>query len=110
MRELTLTQILLDTALENANSRRILNITLLIGPFSEEREESIRFYWRDLAKGTPGEGAKLNFEHINAEPRCLACGGTMDLEDNQSLCRFCQNDRSQVFGGDEVRLERVVIE
>lgn len=110
MHELPLTQTLLDTALENAKPKRILNITLLIGPFSEQREEAIRFYWRDLAKGTLGEGARVHFEHINAEPRCLACGATLNPEDTQSICRFCQNGSLKLLGSNEVRLESVEVE
>ena len=62
MRELKLTQRLLDLALEKASSKQIVRVNLLIGPFSEEREESIQFYWKDLAKGSLGEGAELHFE------------------------------------------------
>src|SRR5512143_310218 len=110
MHEFSLTQNLLDIALKNANSRRIVNITLLIGPFSDEREESIQFYWRDLAKGTLGEGARLHFRRVKAEMKCLACGGTFNLEDNTSLCVYCHSDRLQMLSGDEVRLESMEVE
>ena len=39
MHEFSITQKLLDVALTKAKSRRIVNVNLLIGPFSEEREE-----------------------------------------------------------------------
>lgn len=110
MRELDLTQHLLNVALKNANTKRIVRVHMLIGPFSEEREETIRFYWRDLAKGTPGEGAMLHFQHLNVETRCLACGGTFDFENNTSLCMYCQSDRLQLLPGDEVRLESIDVE
>lgn len=110
MHEFSLTQNLLDIALKNADSKRIVNVNLLIGPFSDEREESIRFYWRDLAKGTPGEGAQLNFQRVKAEMKCLACGATFNLEDEQSLCMYCQSDRLQLLSGDEVKLESIDVE
>lgn len=110
MHELSLTQNLLDIALKNANSQRILHVNLLIGPFSDEREESIRFYWRDLSRGTLGEGAQLHFQRVKAEMKCLACGGTFDPEDGQSLCIYCQSDRLQLLSGDEVRLESIDVE
>lgn len=110
MRELSLTQTLLDTALKRANSRRIVNVNLLIGPFSEEREENIRFYWRDLAKGTFGEGATLHFNHIATDMRCVACGGTFDLESGQSMCIYCRNNPPQSMNGEEVRLESIDVE
>lgn len=110
MHEFSLTQNLLDIALKNANSRRIVNVHLWIGPFSDEREESIEFYWRDLAKGTLGEGARLHFKRVKAEMKCLACGGTFNLEDGQSLCVYCKSDRLQLLSGDEVRLESIDVE
>ena len=76
MREFALTQKLLNRALEIANSTQIVRINLLIGPFSEERENSIRFYWKDLAKGSFGEGAELHFDQVQVEMRCFDCTGT----------------------------------
>src|SRR5512135_2815795 len=110
MHEFSLTQNLLETALKNANSKRIVNVHLLIGSFSEEREESIQLYWRDLAKGTLGEDAKLHFQHVKADMKCLGCGGTFNLEDGESLCAYCQSDRSQPLSKDEVRLESIDVE
>jgi hydrogenase nickel incorporation protein HypA/HybF len=110
MHEFSITQTLLDIALKSANSRRIVKVNLLIGPFSEEREESIRFYWRDLAKGTLGEGARLHFEHAKPEMKCLACGGTFNQEGTESLCAYCQSDHLQSLGDEEVRLESIDVE
>lgn len=110
MHEFSLTKNLLDNVLKNADSKRIVNVNLLIGSFSEQREESIRCYWRDLAKGTPGEGARLHFSHVKAETKCLACGGTFNLEDGESLCLYCQNNRLQLSSRDEVRLESIDLE
>jgi hydrogenase nickel incorporation protein HypA/HybF len=109
MHEFSLTQKLLDGALTKAKSRRILNVNLLIGSFSEEREESIRFYWKDLAKGTYGEGAELHFEHVEAEMKCFGCGGALSFEEG-SLCRYCQDDRLQSLSGEDVELESIEVE
>jgi hydrogenase nickel incorporation protein HypA/HybF len=110
MHEFMITQNLLDTALRKAKSRRIVNVNLLIGSFSEEREESIQFYWRDLAKGTRGENAKLHFEHVEADMKCFGCGGTLSLDGEGSICRYCQNDRLQLLSGEDVKLESIEVE
>lgn len=110
MHEFSITQNLLEVALKKADSKRIVHVNLLIGPFSDEREETIRFYWRDLAKGTSGEGARLHFRHASTEMKCLACGGTFSLDDDQSICAYCQSDRSQMLGGDEIKLESIDVE
>lgn len=110
MRELYLTQNLLDTALKSAESKRIVKVNLLIGPFSDDREESIQFYWRDLAKGTPGEGAKINFQRVPVEMKCLECGGTFLFEGEGSMCVYCQSQRLQLLDEEEVRLESIDVE
>ena len=110
MREFSHTQRLLDRAVEDAGSKRIVRVSLLIGPFSEGREESIRFYWRDLAKGSPGEGAELHFEHTPVEVKCLDCTGSVWLDEETSMCEFCYGERSQLFSGEDVRLESLELE
>jgi hydrogenase nickel insertion protein HypA len=110
MREFKITQRLLGLALEKASSKQIVRVNLLIGPFSEEREESIQFYWKDLAKGSFGEGAELHFEHVPVDMNCLDCTGTFYLDEATSMCEFCENERLQLFSGDDVRLESIVLE
>ena len=110
MHELSLTQNLLDQALKNADSKRIVHVNLWIGPFSEDREESIKFYWRDLAKGTSGEGAQLHFQHVTVNMKCIECGGTFTFEDEGSICMYCQGNYSKLLDEDEVKLESIDLE
>jgi len=110
MHEFSHTQSLLECALIKADSKRIVRLNLLIGPFSNEREESIRFYWRELAKGSPGEGAELHFEHLPIEANCLSCTGTLYLDEATSMCKFCYRESSQISSGEDVRLESLELE
>ena len=109
MHEFSRTQNLLDLALKKSNSKRIKCVNLLIGPFSEEREESIEFYWKDLSKGSLGEGAELHFEQLPVEIKCLDCTGVLYLEDETSMCEFCSNERLQLSKGEDVRLESIEV-
>ena len=112
MHEFSLTQNLLDLALKQANTKRIVRVNLLIGPFSEEREESIHFYWKDLAKGSPAEGAELHVRHVPVEMRCLDCSGAFYLDEEQegSMCMFCASEHLILLHGEEVRLEKIEVE
>jgi Zn finger protein HypA/HybF involved in hydrogenase expression len=110
MREFALTQKLIDLALQKADSKRIVRVHLLIGPFSEQREESIAFYWKDLAKDSPGEGAELHFEHMPFQMKCLDCSGIFYLDEEASLCKYCFNERLQRLSGDDVSLESIEVE
>ena len=109
MHEFSITQNLLDIALKESDSRQIVRVHLSIGPFSEEREDSIRFYWKDLAKGSPAEGAELQFERLPIELKCLNCTGTFYLDGELSMCQFCHVGRLQILSGEEVKLERVEV-
>jgi len=109
MHEFSLTQDLLDRAIRIANARQIVRVNLLIGPLSEEREESIEFYWKDLAKGSLGEGAELHFEQLAFEIKCLDCTGACYLEEEPSMCEFCSKERLQFSEGEDVRLESIEV-
>jgi Zn finger protein HypA/HybF involved in hydrogenase expression len=112
MRDFVLTQKLLDRALKNANTKRIVRVNLMIGPFSEEREDSIQFYWKDLARGSCGEGAVLHFDHARAEMKCFDCSGSfyMDGDEEVSMCKYCGADHYQWLDGDDVLLESIEVE
>jgi hydrogenase nickel incorporation protein HypA/HybF len=112
MHEFTLTQTLLERALEAAQSKRIVRVNLLIGSFSEEREESIRFYWRDLARGSNGEDAKLHFDRVKAEMKCLDCSGIFYLDGDEeiSMCKYCDGEHLELLAEEDVRLESIEVE
>jgi len=110
MHELSLTENLLDVTLENAGTRKIIHVNLLIGEFSHEREESIQFYWDDLAKGTSAENAQLLFKRVDAEMKCLACETVFHPEDEAAFCPNCQSHRFTLLSGDDVKLESIDVE
>jgi hydrogenase nickel incorporation protein HypA/HybF len=111
MHEFSRTQSLLDLALKQSNSRRIKRVSLLIGPFSDEREDTIRFYWKDLAKGSLGEGAEVRFEHASVEMKCFDCSGTFSLDDEEgSLCKFCFGNHLQLPDEEDIKLESIELE
>jgi hydrogenase nickel insertion protein HypA len=110
MHEFDLTQNLLDRALQDANSKRIKRVNLLIGPFSEEREDAIQFYWKDLAKGSFGEGAELHFDHVKPVMRCFDCTGAVCLDEKESMCKYCFSEHLQVLRDEDVLLESIEVE
>jgi hydrogenase nickel incorporation protein HypA/HybF len=110
MHELSLTQNILDLALRNAGDKRILRVNLRVGQFSDEREESIRFYWNDLVKDTLAQDADLHFQHVSAQMKCLECGMIFDPKEETSMCPQCFNHRLKLLSGDDVRLESIDVE
>jgi len=110
MHELSLTQNILELALKHAGAKKILRVNLLIGQLSDEREESIRFYWEDLAQGTIAQGAKLRFQYMDAEMKCLECGTIFHPKEETSLCPSCQSRRLTLLSGDDVKIESIDVE
>jgi hydrogenase nickel incorporation protein HypA/HybF len=110
MHEYSLTQNLLDVTLKHAGARRIMNVNLLIGEFSDEREEAIQFYWDDLAQGTSAEMAQLHFQRVNAVMKCLECETVFHPDDEAGFCPDCQSHRLKLLSGDDVKLESIDVE
>lgn len=110
MHELSLTRNILGTALKNAGEKRILRVNLLMGPLSDEREESIRFYWNDLAKGTLARDAELYFQRVPREMKCLECGTIFQFEEQTSMCPHCYSHRLRLMTGADVRLDSIDVE
>jgi len=110
MHELSLTQNILDVALLSAGKKRLVRVNLLIGQFSDEREEAIRFYWDDLAKDTPACTAELTFQWVKAEMKCLDCGTIFYPAEETALCPVCQSYHLKLLSGDDVRLDSIDVE
>lgn len=110
MHELSLTQNILDIALKNADAKKLLCVNLLIGQLSDEREESIQFYWDDLARGTRAQGAKLHFQYVDAEMKCLECDTVFHAKEEATLCPSCQSHRLKLLSGDDVKIESIDVE
>lgn len=113
MHEYSLTQTILQTALQHAQragAAKIGRVNLKVGEYSDEREESIRFYWDDLAKGTLAQGAELHFDRVSAEMKCLDCGHVFHPAEEAGLCPACSGRRLHLLSGDDVRLDSIEIE
>jgi len=110
MHELSLTQTLFETAMKYAEARQIKQVNLLVGEFSDEREETIQFYWDEIAKGTPAEGAQLHFQHVRVEMKCLACEMVFHPDDETTKCPNCGSLQLRLLSGDDVRLDSIDVE
>ena len=100
MHEMSITEAMLNMALEHANGHRITDIYLQVGRMSLIVPESVEFYFEYLSQGTLAEGATLHFETVPIEITCLDCGRRADLSNLadepprtimvEALARACQ--------------------
>jgi len=70
MHEASITQSLLEVALERAqeaNARKITQINLIVGDLDHITDENLQFHFDLASKGTIAEGARLNFMPLPTE-------------------------------------------
>ena len=100
MHEASMTEAMLNMALEHAQGHRITDIYLRVGIMSLVVPESVQFYFEYLSQGTMAEGATLHFETVPLEMTCTDCGRQADLSEwmgeqpraimVEALARGCQ--------------------
>ena len=113
MHELTVTKQLLDIALRHADTAgavRVTELNVTVGDLSSFAEDSVRFCWDLLSRGTLCEGAPLRLRRIPAELTCLDCGGVHTLVGELVPCPYCQSARLKVTAGEELLLESIEVE
>ena len=106
-------QSILETALhhiQEAKSGGGITLHLVLGEMSEVTEESVRFYWEEISRGTTAEGARLNFRHVPAELVCLNCDERYAPAGEETACPACGGDKIKVAAGEEFYLEAIEVE
>jgi hydrogenase nickel incorporation protein HypA/HybF len=111
MHELPITEGILKIAAEAADGRRITTIHLVVGELSSIVDDSVQFYFDILSKGTPAEGAVLDFQRRSATLACLDCERSFEVRAPlPAICPHCGGTRLQVKGGRELRVESIEVD
>ncbi len=109
MHELTITQNIVDIAINEAKDRRITAINLVIGELTSVVEESIRFCFNAISEGTAAEGAALSLVKVPALLECRHCSCRFGL-DREGVCPSCGGIGGQVVRGRELYVESIEVE
>ena len=113
MHELSVTQGILNFAIEEATRREAKKITavgIALGALSGIVVECVETYFPLVAEGTMAEGAKLNFHRIAAKVRCLECNAESELPDFRLRCPVCISRKVELLSGREAYIESMEIE
>lgn len=113
MHEMGPTEEILKSALNHAkeaDAPRVTDVYIVLGRLSSISDDSVRFYWDMLSKGTPAEGARLHFRDLAPEMSCVECGTRYSTNTDETACPQCGGASVQVVGGQEFYLEAIDVE
>jgi len=113
MHELSVTESILELALENArkaDASKVTSINLVIGQLSSIVDDSIQFYWDTISEDTICQGAKLSFDRIPAVLKCQDCQKEFTIDQELTACPNCGSYRSLIIHGEEFYLDSIEIE
>lgn len=105
MHELSLTQAIVELAIEHAErnkARKILRLTVEIGALSGVIVEAVEFAFDVCSKGTLAEGATLEIRHIAGRGRCLACQNDAEVGTLTHVCPLCGSLALEMVQGQEM--------
>ena len=114
MHELSVTQSILEIALDYANrnqATKIMEIHLQIGEITDFDDEWIQRYFDFVSKGTIAEGARLRLTRIPAQLQCQTCSFIFPLDRStwNPQCPSCQSKDTQLISGREFRIEALEV-
>jgi hydrogenase nickel incorporation protein HypA/HybF len=113
MHELSVTEGILDIALEHANAAgasKVTAINLVIGRLSSIVDDSVQFYWDTISEGSICEGAKLVFNRVPAALKCNECQTEYSIERELAPCPKCKSYNVIIVKGEEFFLDSIEIE
>ena len=113
MHELSITQSMLEVALEQAEkaeAKEIKKINVVIGAMTGIVEQCVQFYFKLLGKGTIAEEAALSFTRVSTTARCRKCGKHFEVEEFAWVCPYCGVNDLEITAGKELFVESIEVE
>jgi hydrogenase nickel incorporation protein HypA/HybF len=110
MHELSLSNAIVNTAVEHAGGRQVTAVYLRIGRMRQVIPSTLEFYFAFVARGTICEGATLSLEVIDARLRCRPCALEWDIEVPAFRCPTCAGAEIEIVNGNEFQVESIEVE
>jgi hydrogenase nickel incorporation protein HypA/HybF len=113
MHELSICQALMEEVgrvAREQRARRILSVTVRIGPLSGVEPALLESAYPLASAGTPAADSKLILERAEVRVQCLECGAESQATSTRLLCRTCGHWRVRVLSGEELLLASVELE
>jgi hydrogenase nickel incorporation protein HypA/HybF len=113
MHEMALAESILTTLQDQARQHdyaRVRTVWLEIGPLASVEEESLRFSFDVVVRGTLADGARLEIETTPAQAWCLACSRSVAITGRFDSCPECGGHQLQMISGDELRIKELEVD
>jgi hydrogenase nickel incorporation protein HypA/HybF len=113
MHEFSITESLLDLALQKAGeaeARKITRINLVLGDMSGVVGECVQFYFDALSRDTIAAGAQLAFESRPTKLRCHKCQSVFEPRDHDWTCPGCREMAIDIVSGRECYMDSIEVD
>ena len=113
MHELSVTQSILNIALESAEeagAEKINKIKIAAGEMTGYVPRYVQEYFNIVSRGTIAEGAELEFKKIPASALCRVCGKETPLTDYRFVCAHCGGNDLKLIHGREFLVDSIDID
>jgi hydrogenase nickel incorporation protein HypA/HybF len=113
MHELSVTQEIIDIALEKAKeakAEKITRINLVIGEMTGIVDDCVQFYFDFLSKDSIASGTTLSFKRIPMQVRCRKCGFSFSPDKSLWSCPQCNQWDVEVVAGREFYIDSIEVE
>jgi len=113
MHELAVCQALIGQVAEVAREQRAISVTdiyVSVGPLSGVEGPLMQNAFPIAAAGTVAGEAKLHLQETAIRICCEECAEESEASMNRLVCEHCGHWRTRVVSGDELMLQRVVLD
>ncbi len=113
MHELAICQALIGQVAEVAREQQAISVTdiyVSVGPLSGVERPLMQNAFPVAAAGTVAREAKLHLQATTIRVCCEECGEESDAAMNRLTCEHCGHWRTRVISGDELMLQRVILD
>ncbi len=113
MHELSITQSIVDTAIEYAQKEqvsKVLELRVEIGALSGVVPDAVEFCYSSVTQGTLLDGTPLVIDWIEAKGKCPECGHEQIIDNYFNTCEKCGGLALEVICGEELRIKELEVE
>lgn len=113
MHELAICQALIGEVTDVARAQHaasVSDIYVSVGPLSGVEGPLLQNAFPIVAAGTVASDAKLHLQATPVRVCCDECGEESEVPVNRLVCEHCGHWRTRVISGDELLLQRVILE